>query len=548
MLVQDRFVRNRRWFVFGLIAILVASLIAGCAPAAAPGGSSPEAGEAATESGEPRRGGSLTIAMGADIGTMDVQGGIGIISYPLYAVYENLISLSPEMELLPGLAESWEMVDETTYRFVLRQGVTFHSGNPFNAEAVQASIERFQVPDVPGRSYPLLAMIDSVEVEDEYTAVFHLNTPFPSFPLHIAHVISLIVDAKYAEEIGPEAFSETPSGTGPFLLEEWVKNDTMRFVRNPNYWDEGKPYLDEIIFKIIPDEATRIVALEAGEVDVVLGVAPAEVSRLAENPDVVLSGVTGARTVYLGVALDQGPFADLTVRRALAHAVDTDSIVDFVQEGTVEKATTFYAGFIFGSAEGMIDSPIGYDPEQAAALLEEAGWIDEDGDGVREKDGERFSVTLTFPNSVLPAMRQTAEVIQQNLAEVGVEVKLDEREWASFVGDWVAKTLQMYMMGISANTGAPDYVFPNQWVTDGSWNSSHYSNPEVDELFALASQTTDDEQRREMFQQLQQILADDVAAVPLFHMKFYIAKSPKVHNFDDHPLEQFRLAEVWVEE
>jgi peptide/nickel transport system substrate-binding protein len=145
-------------------------------------------------------------------------------------------------------------------------------------------------------------------------------------------------------------------------------------------------------------------------------------------------------------------------------------------------------------------------------------------------------------------MKQTAQIIQQNLKEVGIEVNLDEREWAAFVSDWFEKNVEMYMMGIAANTGSPEFVFPNQWVTDGAWNAGGYSNPTVDELFAKASQTIDDDQRRQMYEETQQILADDVAAVPLFHMKLFIAMKNTVHGFQNHPLEHSWVTNAWVEQ
>jgi peptide/nickel transport system substrate-binding protein len=498
---------------------------------------------------EPAAGGTLTIAMAADMDNLDPQAGIGIVAYPLFALYDSLLRVSRDGELVPSLATSWEAVDDRTYRYTLREDVTFHSGNPFNAEAVKASVDRYLEPGVPARSYTLLNMIESVEVEDEYTVLFNLNEPFPSFPYHTAHVISLIVDAEQANAVGAAEFTLDPSGTGPFMLEEWAPNDHITLVRNPNYWQEDRPQLERIIYRVIPDESTRIVALEAGEVDVVVGVPPAEVQRLEEDPNFTVDMQTISRSVYLGFPFHDEIFQDIAVRQAISHAISTGDIVDFVQEGTVERATTFYPPFIFGSAEGEIETIYEYDPDGARALLEEAGWVDSNGDGIRERDGQPLEVTLTFPSAVLPNMRPTAEVIQENLREVGVGVTLDEREWAAFVGDWIGKNIpQMYIMGVAANTGALEYVFPNQWTTDGSWNASNYSNPEVDALFEEASQTVDDEERREMAQELQQILARDAVAVPLFHMRLAIAMANHVRGFENHPLEHFWAADAALDE
>jgi peptide/nickel transport system substrate-binding protein len=498
---------------------------------------------------EPAAGGTLTIAMAADMDNLDPQAGIGIVAYPLFALYDSLLKVSRDGELVPSLATSWEAVDDRTYRYTLREGITFHSGNPFNAEAVKASVDRYLEPGVPARSYTLLNMIESVEVEDEYTVIFNLNEPFPSFPYHTAHVISLVVDAEQANEVGAAEFTLNPSGTGPFMLEEWVPNDHITLVRNPNYWQEGKPQLERITYRVIPDEATRIVALEAGEVDVVIGVPPAEVQRLEQDSNFIVDMQTISRSVYLGFPFHDEIFQDIAVRQAISHAINTGDIVDFVQEGTVERSTTFYPPFIFGSAEGEIETVYEYDPDGARALLEEAGWVDSNGDGIREKDGQPLEVTLTFPSAVLPNMRPTAEVIQENLREVGIGVTLDEREWAAFVGDWIGKNIpQMYIMGVAANTGALEYVFPNQWTTDGSWNASNYSNPEIDALFEEASQTVDDEERRGMAQELQQILASDAVAVPLFHMRLAVVMANHVRGFENHPLEHFWAADATVDE
>jgi peptide/nickel transport system substrate-binding protein len=555
--------KSRRRLLIYLICSLMLLVAVACAGPAAPETTSPPAAEptpaaeapaeapAETPAEEPAApeagsGGTLTIAMEADIDNLDPQAGIGIVAHPLFAMFDPLVFVTRDVQLEPGLALSWEALDDTTYRYQLREGVTFHSGNPFNAEAVKASIERFLEPGVPARDYNLLNMIDSVEVEGPYTVLINLSRPFPAFPHHTGEFLSLVVDVENANELGDAEYTLRPSGTGPFMLERWEKNNQIVLVRNPDYWQEGRPYLERVVYRVIPDDSTRIVALEAGEVDIVVGVTPSEVERLRENPDLQILDQTNSRSVYIGFAFDEEPFTDIRFRQALSHAVNVDAIVEFVQEGTVEKATTYYPSFIFGSAEGQIENTYDYDPEQASALLEEAGWVDSDGDGVREKDGERLELTMTFPSAVLPAMRQTAEVIQQDLAGVGIALNLNELEWAAFVGEWFEKNVQMYMMGISATTGSLDVSFPNQWVTDGSWNASRYSNPEVDELFAEASTILDDDERREKYQELQQILAEDVAAVPLFHMRTYAALRHRVQGFEVHPLGPLVITGVQV--
>ena len=146
-------------------------------------------------------------------------------------------------------------------------------------------------------------------------------------------------------------------------------------------------------------------------------------------------------------------------------------------------------------------------------------------------------------------MKQTVQVIQENLKAVGIELTLDERTWAAFISDWSSKEIpEMFIMGIAANTGAPDYVFPNQWTTDGAWNAGHYSNPKIDELFAEAARTTDDAKRQSMEEELQQILAEDIVGVPLFHMRYYIAMRRNVQGFENHPLEHFLLDTAWLEQ
>jgi peptide/nickel transport system substrate-binding protein len=550
--------RRYRWLVVTSVLLVVSVLVfSSCSPMAVPTqapsaavtevAEATEAPAASTEApvAGPRRGGTLVIALQGSPATMDPQGGTGIPMYMIYQTFELLMDRDENWDYMPLLATSWEWDDASHLRVKLRQGVTFHSGDPFNAEAVQKSVERFQEPGAPGRAYALLQPLKKVDVVNDYEIVIETDGPFTPLNTHLAHVAASIIDAPQAARLGTE-YGSDPSGTGPFRFVSWERDNQIVQERNPDYWDEGLPYLDKVIWRIMPDANTRVLALEAGEVDMALMIPPHEVERLRNDPNIKVIETPITRSVYMMVSYKKKPFDELKIRQALNYAVDRATIVDVIQEGTVDLATIPYPKNVPGSAEGMV-KVYEYDPAKAQQLLDEAGWT-VGSDGIREKDGEKLTLRLAYPEGIVPNGKETVEVIQQNLHDVGIDVTIDVETWPAFWSALQGREHEASVVGIAAVNGDPHYIFTNQWTCDGLWNDSAYCNSEVDQLVADAQRVVDEEERLAKYVEAQQILAEEAAAVPLFHMKWYTGLRNYVQDVMIAPSEHILLRKAWLTE
>ncbi|MBC7223007.1 MAG: hypothetical protein H5T59_01810, partial [Anaerolineae bacterium] len=383
--------------------------------------------EPAQEAQQPVAGGAVTRALTTEPPSLDPQGRPGsgqnaILPY----LFDTLVYRDHDNTYKPFLAEEWEFSEdgkEVTFR--LREGVRFHDGTPMDAEAVAFTFRRFQEK---GAANPLATGVQdiaSVEAVDEYTVRFVLKAPSPTFlgtlSLPYAGIISPAAVETYGEDFGLH-----PVGTGPFRLKAWEAGTSIVLERNPDYaWgppvveNRGAPYLDEVRFLFIPDAATQLAALEAGEVDILFVNNPAHVEKLRANPDVNLNEVTLNSLIYLGFHCAKPPFDDVRVRQALAHAVDKEEILKVALGGVGQVAFAPLAPTLPGFDPSLKAYELGYDPERSKSLLEEAGFVLGD-DGVWERDGQALQAVLL--TSTRAPNGDIATVLQDQFARVGVQV------------------------------------------------------------------------------------------------------------------------------
>jgi peptide/nickel transport system substrate-binding protein len=380
-------------------------------------------------------------------------------------------------------------------------------------------------------------MIQSIEVADEYTVVIH-TTPFPPFMRLLTYAPAGMISPTQAEKLGWDAYYKEPIGTGPYKFVEHVRGSHSLLIANEDYW-RGRPYIDTIIAKPVPEPGARIAALEAGDIHVALNVPPIEVPRLEANPDIEIIRAKPARTIYIGINNQWGPFQDKRVRQALNYAVDKDAIVEGIFLGEAVVSTAPYTSLAFGYTK---QEPYEYNPEKAKQLLAEAGYPN------------GFEVTLTYSPGRYSMDTQVVEAVAAYLQAIGLKVRIEELEWAAYGAERrkpvEENRLQLHFLGFGCVTLDADHglkVFrPDQWppVSD---SPVFYSNDRVMELFLAARSTTDEVKRLECYAEINRILWEDAPAIWLYVEPNIHAKRKEVHGVYIRSDETIWLHDAWIE-
>ncbi len=531
--------QRSRKMLFSLLTLIV--LISGCAAPAAPASSDVPAAE--SEGATAAGGGTLTIARPTDAVGLDPK--IETTSpgnWVMSNIYENLVKLDTDLTFQPVLAESWEQVEPDRWRFTLRQGVKFHDGTDFTADAVKFSIERQKDPENPGRSASNLRPIIAVEVVDDYTVDIVTDGPYGPL-LNIMSLIygTGIVSPAAVEEYG-EDFTQNPVGTGPFQFVEWATNDHITIARFDDYWGEPAP-LDQVIYRVIPEESARMLALDTGEVQMVMAPAPSQMDLYRDNPDFTIYETPGVRVIFFGMMTAREPLSDVRVRQALNYGFDRQSVLDNIVEGAGYLPTAYISPPIFGFTD--TSEYFAYDPEQAAALLEEAGWVDSDGDGIRDKDGEPLSLLHYSPRGRYLKDAEVGEAFQAAMLELGVEVQLEIMEWGTLFEAISQPNVpaDLFTLGWSTATGDADYtlgpLYGSASIPPNGWNSFEYQNPTFDELIMQAGTSTDQDERAALYAEALDIVTADAVEVPVFNTKETIITNANVQGFSQHPIDYY---------
>ncbi|MDF0601883.1 ABC transporter substrate-binding protein [Psychromarinibacter sp. C21-152] len=452
----------------------------------------------------------------------------------LMNIYDGLVRYkSGTLEVEPALAESWEISEDgTEYTFNLRDGVSFHDGTPFNAEAVVFNFERMLDEDHPYHDtgpFPLaffFSSVDTVEAVDDLTVKFTLSAPYAPFLSNLAYPTGLIVSPAAVEQHG-EDFGRNPSGTGPFHFVEWRSNEAVVVEKNADYWD-GAPALEAVIYRPITDANTRVAEMLAGGIDLMVEVPPVALSEF-EGDEFTVHEQSGPHVWFLILNLKEGPFAEKLVRQAANYAINKSALVNDVLEGTAEVAAgPTPPAFAWAYNEEL--EPYPYDPEKARELLDEAGV---------ENPELTFYVTEGGSGMLDPVAMGTA--IQADLEAVGFDVTIETYEWNTFLGEvnpgleGKADMAEMAWMTNDPDTLPYLALRTDAWPSEGGFNSGYYSNPEVDELLEKARVSTSQEERAELYKEMQEIVQEDAPWVFVANWKQNAVTSDAVENFQLEP-------------
>ncbi|QQP87585.1 ABC transporter substrate-binding protein [Skermanella sp. TT6] len=465
-------------------------------------------------------------------------------------IYEGLLRYDHDLNPMPGLAESWEVSpDGLTYTFKLRPNAKWHDGTPFTAKDVVFTTAKF-LPEVHPRARANFSHVESVTAPDDHTVTFKLKQPFPAFmkafevssaPMMPAHIYD-------GTDYKQNPKNSTPIGTGPFKFQQWVKGSHIHLVRNGDYYLDGKPYLDGIYFRVIPDAASRALALESGQVDISQynDVEPFDVPRLKELPHLTMT-TKGYEFVaplsWIEINTRSAPLEDKRFRQALAHGLNREFIRDRiwfglgrVATGPVNSVTPFHEP----------DVPeYEYDTDKAEELLDEMG-LEPNGSGVRAE------ITLT-PMPYGETWARLGEYIKQSWGKIGVKVNLESTDvagWVQKVSNWDYQTTNnfVYQYGDPSLGVARTYISDNIRKGVMFSNTMGYSNPKVDELFAKAAVENDAGQRGAQLSEAQKILVGDMPVIWLLEMEFPTFVNKRVHNAVTTAIgTSENFADTWVE-
>ncbi|MBL3703683.1 ABC transporter substrate-binding protein [Sulfitobacter sp. BDSS02] len=452
----------------------------------------------------------------------------------LMNVYDGLVRYKDgTLEVEPSLATDWTISEDgTEYTFTLRDGVSFHDGSAFDADALKFNFDRMLDESHPFHDtgpFPLaffFSAVENVEVVDPLTVKFTLNAPYAPFLSNLAYPTGLIVSPA-AVEAGGSDFGRNPSGTGPFKFGEWRSNEAVVIEANPDYWD-GAPELQAVVFRPITDANTRTAEMLAGGIDLMVEVPPVALSEFQGEQYSVFEQA-GPHVWFLILNAKEGPFADKLVRQAANYAINKEALVNNVLEGTAEVA----AGPTppaFAWAYNPDLEPYPYDPEKAKELLAEA-----------EAEGASLTFYVTEGGSGMLDPIAMGTAMQADLEAVGFDVTIETYEWNTFLGEvnpgleGKADMAEMAWMTNDPDTLPFLALRTDAWPDKGGFNSGYYSNPKVDELLEAARVATDQEERAKLYKEMQVIVQEDAPWVFVANWKQNAVTSDRVENFSLQP-------------
>jgi peptide/nickel transport system substrate-binding protein len=494
-----------------------------------------------------KQGGRLVFGRGGDsVGLDPIQETDGESFKVTQQIFDTLVDYEPGgTEVIPNLATYWETSEDgLTWRFQLRDDVEFHDGTKFDAEAVKWNFDRWRLEDHPyhfGGEFTYYAymfqgfpgVIEEVNVINDYTVEFVLSEKQAPFLNNLAMVPFGISSPTAVKKYGEDYF-KNPVGTGPYVLEEWRQGDRVIVKANENYWGE-RAYLDEIVFRSIPDNAARFMELQSGTIDIMDGVSPEDVDAVRNSEALKLSLRPSMNVGYFAMNFNFEPFDDVRVRRAFNHAIDKQALIDAFYAGLAEPAKNPMPPSIWGYNDEI--EPYEYNPEKAKELLVEAGY----------EDGFEFDLWyLPVPRPYIPQGKFIAQAMQSYLAEIDVKANLLTYDWGTYLNKTEDREAETFMLGWTGDNGDPDnflYVLLDKTNSDNA-----YASEELHEVLVEAQKTMDQEKRVELYKEAQVIIHNDAPWVPLVHSTPPIALKDKVNNYIPNPTGTEKLHRVWLEE
>jgi peptide/nickel transport system substrate-binding protein len=506
---EDRFPRlDRRQFLRLAAAsggaLTLSALLAACGGATpATGGGTPATASSsssstatAAASGTPKPGGTLRYGLSSDVVNFDAHISTGAAASDAKdMIYDTLITYDQSGKMIPGLASAWKAVDASTYQFTLRQGVTWHSGDPFTADDVLFTFQRIADPKVGAYNAGRFKTVSKIETPDANTVVVHLSTPNAVFPYIVASGLSAIVNRKYTSG---HDLKTAPMGTGPFIFGGRQPGVQITLKKNPSYWMPGIPYLDGITFYPKPDDNTRTTALLSGDVDMMDYVPYTQMAAIKTNSKLKMYGDEEIGFGWLAFDQTHKPFDDIRVRQACAYAMNRDVIAQtaFQGFGAPMNGGLIPQGWV--GYDPSIQSTYAYNPTKAKQLLTAAGY----------PNGFKTKILSTSTYSVISGPAQAAQAL---LKDVGIDAQLDLQEWQIFLKTVVGGTYPAHVWGSALSYTDPDALTNFLSGTEGTLPKDiHYDDKQIDQWLDQGRATLDPAQRQSIYAQIDKRVLDTV--------------------------------------
>jgi len=462
----------------------------------------------------------LRVAQVADISTLDPHKANDIYSANLMKqIYNNLVKINENMEVQGDLAESWENPDKTTWIFHLREGVMFHNGEEFTAQDAKFTIERLLDPETGAPGAWLLKEVSSIEVMDKYTLKVITKKAFAPLLSNLARYELSMLNEKAVKEAG-EDYAKNPVGTGPFVFEEHYYGDKVIITKFDDYF-EGPAGVDKVIYRAIPEDATRVVEMESGGLDIIYNLPPQELERLSNNDDLKIIEALGQSTLYMGFNAEVKPFDNKKVRQALNYAVDKTAIIDAIFFGKAEPSYGPLSPSIWGFDKSLSHA-YPYNPQKAKELLAEAGY----------PDGFQC-VMWTDPRT---ERKSVTELIQAYLSEIGIMAEIQIMEWSTFIPATSKGADGMFVLGWTGTGDADGGLYARFHSENiGSSNRHHWGTPELDKMLEEGRTTVNVEERKEVYNEIQSYIVEQAPDIFVAIAKTLGASTKDIEGFTLYP-------------
>jgi peptide/nickel transport system substrate-binding protein len=454
-------------------------------------------------------------------------------------LFDGLTRLDDQSRRLPQLAAGWEVPDAQTYIFHLHDGFRFSNGEPVTANDVKATYEAIRDPQAHSAKQQEMEPIEAVDVLDRLTVRFRLRAPFAPFLSETG--LGILPASQIAAS--PTKPLAQPIGSGPFRIVEFRPDEKLVLERNPNY-PLGAPRLAGVVFVEVPDAVSRLLELKRGTLDLVQnGIEPDSLGWLRKQPNITIATAPSTTFQYLGMNLRAPPLSDLRVRQAIAHAIDRNAIVDTILKGLATPATGLLPPTHWAYSADV--TTYAYNPKRAKELLDEAGYTDPDDDG----PAPRFR--LSYKTTVVELRRRIAEVLQGQLAQVGVALDIRSYEWATFYNDIKRGNFQLYSLAW-VGIEDPDIYYltchSSQTPPQGN-NRGGFHEETVDALTEAGRRTLNPAERGRLYAEVQRRVSQLLPIIPLWWPTNVAAMNRRLKGFELRPNASYvSLKDAWIEE
>jgi peptide/nickel transport system substrate-binding protein len=478
----------------------------------------------------PRSGGTLNVGFDDDAKTFDPALSVQLSERQvLYCVFNTLTAVGPDFSIQPELARAWTTENGgLRYVFQLVEGVKFHDGTPFDAAAVKWNIDhRLDPANASPQRAQLASVIHSVEVVGPATVAFNLTAPHPGLLADLSDRAGFMMSPTAVQKLGPD-FGRHPVGSGPFVFKQWTEGNAVTLERNPAYWVAGRPYLDAIVLRDIPNHVIGLQRMIVGEVDIVTSLSPDDLRQVEGNDAFSIEQAKVGRWYSLQYQVDKPPFDNAKLRQAIAYALDRKRLNDLTMRGRATIANGPTPPGLWWSSPDAVTYP--YDPEKSRTLLQEAGVA------------PGTVLVLSVSSDLLT--RKIDQLVVEQLAAVGLTVQLQPVSAAESYARVVQRAINFTPMSWTQRAD-PDGLLYILFDSHGFANTTGYANPEVDKLLEQARTSLDQDERRALYAQAKNQIMRDLPYIPLFFAAEYAVISKSVHGFVWPPDQIPRYRDAW---